>query len=160
MAQFDGKVSIREVERKVFEMTSDQSETWIKTLLAKCAPQEEIVGLNSLQWAAKSLLTVDLRVEKVGGDYLVSGHFEGSVPTGCSRCGDPCMVPRSSDFRVLLVPGSDPLEDVSDDPDYVFFYSDDIDLISVLSEQIIVLECSRRFGRGPFSPDCRYTGTT
>jgi uncharacterized metal-binding protein YceD (DUF177 family) len=140
MAEFDGKVSTREVERKVYDLSADQTDNWVKNLLKRCAPEQEVVGFDSEQWAAKSSLQLTARVEKVGSDYLVTGDFNGKVPAGCSRCGDPFMVERKSEFRVFLVPGKDPEIDVSDDPDYVFFYTDDIDLIDVFSEQLIVLE--------------------
>ena len=140
MAEFDGKISTREIERKAYESTADQSDLWVKALLQRAAPLEQIVGLSAELWAAKSLLNVSVRAEKVGGDYFVSGSCVGQVPAGCSRCGDPFMVERKAEFKVFLVPGTSRENDVSDDPDYVFFYNDDIDLIDVLSEQIIVLE--------------------
>ncbi len=140
MAEFDGKISIREVERKALELSADHGDKWVLRMLERCAPEQAIVGIDAQSYAAKSQLKLDARIEKVGQEYLVTGSFDAEVPAGCSRCGDPFMVSRKAEFRVFLVPGTKPDNEVSDDPDYVFFYSDKIDLSDVFSEQIIVLE--------------------
>jgi len=143
--KFDGRIHVREIEKKAVEVVADQSEEWVLKMLALAAPKEELIGMTAAEWAQKVRFKTSLRVEKMGDDYVLSGDLEAEVLSPCSRCADPFMVPRNSIFNLLLHPvGSRkreklPEED-SGDADYVFFSSDYVNLLDLLSEQLIVLE--------------------
>jgi uncharacterized metal-binding protein YceD (DUF177 family) len=138
--QFDGKISIREVERSPFKIESDESDAWVVKLLERSAPKAELTGMSAATFAGKSKLRVSVQVEQMGGDYQITGNMSGQVPAGCARCAEPFMADRETTFRVFLVT-SDALQDEpSDDPDYIPFRGDQINLIEHLAEQLIVLE--------------------
>jgi uncharacterized metal-binding protein YceD (DUF177 family) len=141
---FKGRVAIQEVDQNPVEIRGDQKDGWVQTWLARAAPQGEMLnGLTPEAWAEKSTMKVDVRLDKVGNDYGVKGSFRGLVPSICSRCGDPFLAARSSEFSLYLHRNTgeeDHPDGPAEDPDYIFFSGDQIDLIDLLSEQLIVLE--------------------
>ncbi len=142
MSLFKGRVHTKEIEKKPVEIKGDEKEPWVQELLEKSAPSAALTGLEPKNWAEKSHLKTDLRLEKVGTDYMVTGTFEATVPTTCSRCGDLYTAERGGDFRVFLVP-TDPRaksQDYSDDPDYVMLNADEVNVSDLVSEQLVVQE--------------------
>ncbi len=146
--EFTGKISLREVDRKAFEITSDQTHRWVKALLIGACPGEDLVGMSPEEWAEKSHIEVKARIEKMGVDYLVSGHIKGEVPALCSRCGDSFlagrMQPQISVFVHKLGRGSEealePGGPDTGDPDYVYVSKDEANLIDIFREHLIILE--------------------
>lgn len=144
--EFKGKVNIRELEKKTVEIKATASDAWVQKMLTASAPDSGVTGMSAVEWANNiSEFNAELRVEKLGEDYLLSGHFKGQVPTGCSRCGDPIFALRQATFRVALVRtekvkslSQDELD--SGDPDFVYFQGDEIDLNQLLREQLVVIE--------------------
>ncbi len=139
MSEFCGKVPLRGIEKKPLEIEVTKAEKWVEDLLKEAAPSKDLTGLSPEEWAAKAKYTAQARIESVGSDYMVSGNFQAQVPAPCSRCGDLFEVERKGDFRVFLKLNDDP-ETFSDDPDYVFFNSNEINLVDLLAEQVIVQE--------------------
>ncbi len=137
--EFTGKIHTRELDRKPLELKPESAESWVKDLLSEAAPKEDIIGLKPEQWAEKVKYEGEVRVEKVGPDYMVKGSFEAVVPAPCSRCGDLFEVKREGDYQVFLSPTLGKKEP-SDDPDYIPLESQEIDLRGILAEQIIVQE--------------------
>jgi|GEM_PF-1568294 len=142
---FKGRVSIKEVEKDPVQVDGDEKDLWVQELLGRAAPQPpSLAGVGTPEeWAAKSRLKVDAELTMVGNDYGVRGHMEGSVPALCSRCAEPFMAPRMSDFQLYLhknTGAEDHPDGPAEDPDYIFFSGEQIDLIDLLSEQLIVLE--------------------
>ena len=144
--EFKGKIHIRELEKKQVDLSAQASDAWIQKMLTSAAPDPHITGLEPADWANKiSDFSVNLQVQKIAGEYLVTGDLKGKVPTGCSRCGDPFFASREASFKVVLV-RSEKSRSMSDDeldsgdPDFVYFFGDEIDLIVLLREQLIVLE--------------------
>ena len=139
MSEFRGKVSLREVDKKTVEIPATKAESWVVELLKEAAPSEELTGLSAEIWAERAEYSGQAKLEKVGSEYMVYGDFAAKVPAPCSRCGDLFTTERKGDFRLFLKL-SDEAEAFSDDPDYVFFDSDQINLVDILAEQLIVQE--------------------
>lgn len=137
--EFTGKVHVREIDRKPLELKAESAETWVKGVLERAAPAADLTQLEATQWAEKSQYQGEVRVEKVGSDYMVQGAFKATVPAPCSRCGDLFTVDRAGKYQVFLSPTLGEKEP-SDDPDYIPLESEEIDLRDILSEQIIVQE--------------------
>lgn len=146
--EFTGILSLREVDRKYFIHSGTQEDKWVKKFLIEAWPGQELVGMSAEEWAHKSQLKVDVRVEKAGNDYIVSGSIEGNVPALCARCGDPFAVERTSKnihvFVHKVARGSseeiDPEEKDTGDPDYIYVSKDEVNLVQIFREQLIILE--------------------
>jgi uncharacterized metal-binding protein YceD (DUF177 family) len=155
---FKGVLNLKVLDRKPFETQADQSEAWVMDALKGAAPPESLSGISPEVWAEKAQLKTEMRAEKLSPEYEVQGKFEGTVQGTCSRCGDPFMVERQADFRVFLRQadeGTADEENAGGDPDYVYFEDEEIDLSSILREQIIVAEpmaeCPARKANGDCS---------
>lgn len=141
--EFDGKIHIRELEKKDVEVNGEKTDKWVQNLLARSAPAEDLTGLNSQTWAKEcSAFETSVKVEKMGGDYLVRGQFKGLVPAPCCRCGDSFQTKREADFQVVMHRAlrGDKVPEDTGDPDYMILQGDDIDLKEIIAEQLIVLE--------------------
>ncbi len=144
MAAFDGRVHINEVRDEPWRLSADESDGWVQRLLARSAPSEDLTGLSPEAWAERAHLSVSVELSKMSGtDYTLQGTLSGKVAAPCSRCADLFETPRASEFRIFLhrdPRARDDEEGPTEDPDYVIFSSDHIELIDLLSEQLIVLE--------------------
>ncbi|MBS1983646.1 MAG: DUF177 domain-containing protein [Bdellovibrionales bacterium] len=141
---FKGRVSTREIEQNPVDIEADQSDAWMQETLAEAAPSSDLTDLAPEEWAKKCNISAQLRLEMAGPDYVVKGHFDASVPSPCSRCGDLFQAQRQADFNVVMhriMKDEDAeIEDDSGDADYVFLKKDEVDLRQIVSEQLIVLE--------------------
>jgi uncharacterized metal-binding protein YceD (DUF177 family) len=142
--KFSGQVSLRELDKKPVDLKGSEVDEWVQETLKQAAPGAELIcGLDPLQWSQNSQVRFDLRLEKVGGDYAVSGSIQGRVASACSRCGDLFKPTREGSFRLILhrlLRDMDPDQEDSGDPDYLYFQGEEIDLIPLLAEQLIILE--------------------
>ena len=141
--EFLGKVGLRELEKKPFETAANQTDKWVQNVLERSAPDAGLTGLDPKSWAAGAELRTRVRVEKIGTEYLATGELKGRVKSPCSRCGDLFGAERKTDFRVVLArmaKGEKARDEDSGDADYIYFEGDDINLVEILSEQMIVLE--------------------
>lgn len=145
---FNGKVHLREIERAPIELQATESDAWVQTFLQKSAPATEISGMTAVQWAGQAKMDLDIRLEKVAGDFLLTAHGKGLVPALCSHCAEPFMAERQFDVCSVIVPVSgsqkrlskDEEPESSEDPDYILIRSESLDLTDVLSEHLIILE--------------------
>jgi uncharacterized protein len=85
-----------------------------------------------------------VRLEKHGQDILVRGRLAGHLKLACSRCLESFAAPVATDFDLLLVPG--PAAGISEDEelsrtdlDLDYYTGEEVDLKSLLREQIILL---------------------
>jgi uncharacterized metal-binding protein YceD (DUF177 family) len=142
--QFSGQISLRELDKKPVDLKGAEGDEWVQEILKRSAPGSELIcGLDPVQWSQNSQIRFELRVEKIGGDYAVSGAIQGRVASACSRCGDLFKPNREGRFRLILhrlLRDMDPDQEDSGDPDYLYFQGEEIDLIPLLAEQLMVLE--------------------
>lgn len=153
-AIFKGRLQAKEIDKKPQDFKGNEADAWVQEVLELSAPEAGLIGLQPKEWAEKSRLSTELRLEKVGDDYMLRGQLAATVLTACSRCGDTYPVDRKADFQVFLVPTDPraPEPEPSDDPDYIFMKSDTVDLCSLVSEQLVVqepvAECPQRKSDG------------
>jgi uncharacterized metal-binding protein YceD (DUF177 family) len=142
--KFKGRVHIREVETRRFEIDGQPGEDWVLAVLRRAAPPPELMnGMSVETWVQESSLEVQVRIDRAASDYIVSGRLKGHVPNLCARCGDPLHFDRASEFHVVvhrLAREETEVDGDSGDADYVFLDGDEIDLIEILGEQLIILE--------------------
>ncbi len=150
-----GKLTLREVGLKAIDVNFSQNDEWVQSALKIAAPHEDISGLPAAEWAKNSKITGSLTAERIDPEYTVYGSFEARVPLLCPRCGVEGSVAREGTFRLFLKPVG-PYETVeeSDDPDYVFLETPEIDLVQLLSEQIVSVEAVVEY------PDLELSGKT
>lgn len=142
MSEFRGRIALKEIDKKTQEIQVSNAEPWVQEMLAQSAPPQELTDLEAKAWAEKTRLTAQVRLEKVGSEYMVQGNLKASVPAPCSRCGDLFTAERDAEFQLFLVPTDARAKEAeySDDPDYVFFKGHELNLGDVLSEQLVVQE--------------------
>ena len=135
-----GKVTLREISRKL-EMEFNQKDEWVVKALEKSAPHQDISGKTPSEWAAGSVCSGDVRIERLDPEYTVEGHFEARVPVLCPRCTEEGTVARGGSFRLFIRPqGAHEVNEEGDDPDYIFLSTPWLDMIEILSEQLVAAE--------------------
>jgi uncharacterized metal-binding protein YceD (DUF177 family) len=135
-----GKVTLREISRKL-EMEFNQKDEWVLRALEKSAPHQDISGKSPSDWAAASLCSGEVRIERLDPEYTVEGHFKARVPVLCPRCTEEGTVAREGDFRLFIRPqGAHEVNEEGDDPDYIFLNTPWLDMIEILSEQLVAAE--------------------
>ncbi len=138
--KFTGRLTISDADAGSLEFSATQDEAWVQELLERSAPKEQIVASSAKDWASRSKMSLTARVESVGKEYLLSGSFQAQVPSPCSRCGDAFEAPRVSHFHILIrSPKSKNDGDVVDD-ETIELKTEELDLVEVLSEQLVMLE--------------------
>lgn len=140
--QTTGRLNLRQIEKQKLELDLNPAEQkWLQRAFVAAAPSEELVGLGAEAWAAKVEFSGHLEIEAMKPDYVLRGRFEAQVPSACSRCLEPFMALRESDFHIFLkrLERGDS-EEPSDDPDYWMIDSDELDLTPIIAEQLLVLE--------------------
>ncbi|MEZ4815974.1 MAG: YceD family protein [Bdellovibrionota bacterium] len=136
-----GKLTLREVGSQSIDRSFTEKDEWVLEALKAAAPHEDLCGKTPEDWAAGSQLKGDLRAERLDPEYSVSGHFEAKVPLLCPRCGVEGLAKRDGNFRLFLKPlGPREEAEEGDDPDYIFLETPYIDLVQILSEQIVAVE--------------------
>lgn len=103
---------------------------------------------------AGARITGTVNLSKHGNDILVRGHLAGYLDLACSRCLTSFTHPVAADFDLLLVPGpgaaaAEDEELSAADLDLDYYTGEEVDLESLLKEQIILLI--------PFKPLCDET---
>ncbi|MEO5668276.1 MAG: hypothetical protein ABIR96_09475 [Bdellovibrionota bacterium] len=140
-----GKILLTTLPIGAESYTLTQDEPWVREVLALSAPQEEIIGMNSEEWSAKSKIDLNFEVEKLPGgeDYSLRGNLKADVPTICAHCAGVLNVNRVGEFQLYLKlldrSRGNEIED-SGDPDLIFVDHPEVDLRPILAEQLIVLE--------------------
>ncbi|MEI7440615.1 MAG: YceD family protein [bacterium] len=135
-----GKVTLREISRKL-EMEFNQKDEWVVKALEKSAPHQDISGKTPSEWAAGSVCTGDVRIERLDPEYTIEGHFQARVPVLCPRCTEEGTVAREGNFRIFVRPqGAREVNEEGDDPDYIFLSTPWLDMIEILSEQLVAAE--------------------
>lgn len=135
-----GKVSLREISRKL-EMEFNQKDEWVVKALEKSAPHQDISGKSPSEWAAGSVCSGDVRIERLDPEYTIEGHFKARVPVLCPRCTEEGTVAREGSFRIFMRPqGAREVNEQGDDPDYIFLSTPWLDMVEILSEQLVAAE--------------------
>lgn len=148
-----GIVYLTDVERDPVEIELSEDSVdhpWIRKAIEEAAPTE--LEMSATEWADACKLKGSMRVERLGGEYMLSGDFKADVQGLCSRCGDGFPTKRDADVRLFFEPSKkskfiQPLMD-GGDPDYIILENDRIELAPLLTEQILVqvpvAECPKR----------------
>jgi uncharacterized protein len=89
-------------------------------------------------------ITGSVYLTKHGHDILVRGHLSGYLDLACSRCLKSFTHPVNADFDLLLVPGpgtaaAEEEELSATDLDLDYYTGEEVDLESILREQIILM---------------------
>jgi len=135
-----GKVTLREISRKL-EMEFNQKDEWVVKALEKSAPHHDISGKSPSEWAAGSVCSGDVRIERLDPEYTIEGHFKARVPVLCPRCTEEGTVAREGSFRLFVRPqGAREVNEEGDDPDYMFLSTPWLDMVEILSEQLVAAE--------------------
>jgi hypothetical protein len=95
-----GKVTLREISRKL-ELEFNQKDEWVVKALEKSAPHHDISGKSPSEWAAASVCSGNVRIERLDPEYTIEGHFKARVPVLCPRCTEEGTVAREGDFRLF-----------------------------------------------------------
>jgi uncharacterized metal-binding protein YceD (DUF177 family) len=135
-----GTVTLREISRKL-EMDFNQKDEWVIKALEKSAPHQDISGKTPSEWAAGSVCSGDVRIERLDPEYTIEGHFKARVPVLCPRCTEEGTVAREGNFRIFVRPqGAREVNEEGDDPDYIFLSTPWLDMVEILSEQLVAAE--------------------
>jgi len=140
--QTTGKINLKQLEKQSLEIELLPNEQkWLIRAFAEAAPSVELVGLEPEEWASKVHFSGQMSLQALKPDYMVRGSFTAQVPSVCSRCLEPFMAEREGEFQIFikrLERGDE--RDPSDDPDYWMVDSDELDLVTIITEQLVVLE--------------------
>lgn len=140
--QTTGKLNLRQIEKQKLEIDLIPAEQkWLQRAFENAAPPQELVGLSPEEWASKVEFEGHMIIESMKPDYIMRGNFAAKVPSVCSRCLEPFMADREGDFQIFIkrLEKGDSKEP-SDDPDYWMMDTDELDLASIITEQIVVQE--------------------
>ncbi|NCN41884.1 hypothetical protein GW916_11630 [bacterium] len=140
----DGKIFLFNVGAEVEHFEFRQGTEWLRDVLVRAAPNEEIVGLNAEKWADASTLEISLDISKLAGgeDFSISGRLKAEVVTSCARCTENLKVLREGEFHLYLkqVNKIEVDEVDSGDPDLIFVAHPEFDLRDAMAEQLMMLE--------------------
>jgi uncharacterized protein len=78
------------------------------------------------------------RLARSGDEYLLTGHLRGTLETSCGRCLEGARVPVDASLVVTFVPADEDDEELADDPDFVGFAGNEIDLSDELRDEILL----------------------
>ena len=93
---------------------------------------------------SQAAVTAAVNLARHGRDILVRGHLTGSLKLSCGRCLDEFFTPVAADFDLLLAPvpqapGAEVEELSAAELDLDFYAGEEVDLESILREQIILM---------------------
>ncbi len=143
MISKDGKLAFKVLEKQDVEVSCDQGDTWVQTVLRQAAPNPDLSGMSAEDWAKSARYQATIMGSRLvaQSEYQLNGTFEAEVPAICGRCGEAFRSPRQGNFHVYfqLVDDEKAVED-SGDPDLIMTDSGEMDVKNVLAEQLVVAE--------------------
>lgn len=139
------RVPIREIRPEGIEIVADQSTPWVRELLFQAAPNQLQGDAERWQWVDQSEVDLNFRLSRLpsGNDFLLEGELKGQVLADCARCGDAFSSARMAPLRLFLhhsLREDGESGDDFEDLDYREFSSQFVDLIDILSEQLVLAE--------------------
>lgn len=139
-----GKILLQNVGTELEQYSIPVGSDWLKDVLLRAAPDQEIYEVSPEEWAEKGQMSAEISIEKIAGseDFQLAGSLEARVPTYCARCLEEVLVERKGTFHLFLKLVERVREDEKDsgDPDLLYIDHPEFDLRDVLAEQLMVLE--------------------
>jgi uncharacterized protein len=142
------KFRLEDIPREGREVESEQDATWLDDRMggAETRPSVRFVGP----------IRVHLGLSRSGSVVLVNSRFRAEVEFRCDRCLDPFPGSLASEYRASLKPkpkihSAEEIEVKGDDPETEFYEGEEVDLTSLVQDQVLLALPSKALCR----EDCR-----